>query len=421
MHTTRHHRRHRWITVVSAALFIVTACSNGSAGSASPAASAVPSTAASQGASQAAGDTVHVSILNKDMTPDEIKAEIQKEGGLVVGNWTYAATDKLVEEFQKYVKTTYGVDVKLDYSGTQSPSEYLTKLSAAAASGADTPFDVIAVEENYWADAVDLGLVEDFLPSGLVPNQQLLLKGFQHEPTSLAFQAASFIALVYNKAKAPWVTKLMDLADPRLKGKVTIPPPGDIGSGGYLLGLASELGKDYKDPEQMKEVVDWHMANVHPNVLKYTATESELIQLMDSGTVDTEMYWNGQTRLENFGGNKDVTQVVPTALYPINGYVWIPKKALHPVLAQIFINWRISPEVQFPNDWGLEPGPYTQLSEGFLGPEYVSHVPDWLEADYYNFYLKMDQIESSLQTLDWKAFNASSKVFQDYFAQKLGQ
>ena len=142
---------------------------------------------------------------------------------------------------------------------------------------------------------------------------------------------------------------------------------------------------------------------------------------MDSGTVDTEMYWNGQTRLENFGGNKDVTQVVPTALYPINGYVWIPKKALHPVLAQIFINWRISPEVQFPNDWGLEPGPYTQLSEGFLGPEYVSHVPDWLEADYYNFYLKMDQIESSLQTLDWKAFNASSKVFQDYFAQKLGQ
>ena len=54
----------------------------------------------------------------------------------------------------------------------------------------------------------------------------------------------------------------MDLADPRLKGKVTLPPPGDITAGGLFLGLASELGKDYKDPAQMKEVVDWVMTNI---------------------------------------------------------------------------------------------------------------------------------------------------------------
>ena len=101
--------------------------------------------------------------------------------------------------------------------------------------------------------------------------------------------------------------------------------------------------------------------------------------------------------------------------------MWIPKKAPHPVLAQIFINWRLAPEVQFPNDWPIEHGPWTQLSEGFLGDAYVSHIPDWFKADYYKNYLTIDQIKSSLQTIDWKAFNASSKVFQDYFAQKLGQ
>ena len=51
----------------------------------------------------------------------------------------------------------------------------------------------------------------------------------------------------------------------------------------------------------------------------------------------------------------------------------------------------------------------------------MSHIPDWFKDDYYKNYLTIDQIKSSLQTIDWKAFNASSKVFQDYFAKKLGQ
>jgi spermidine/putrescine-binding protein len=370
------------------------------------------------------GATKHVAIVNKDMTDAEIKAAVAAEGGLTVGNWTYTATDELVNQFQKYVKATYGADIKLTYVGSQSPSEYLTKLSAAKNSGSETPFDVIAVEENYWQDAIDQDLVDSFLPSDLVPNEKLLLDGFKHSPTALAFQAASFIALVYNKTKQPWIKSFKDLADPRLKGKVTVPPPGDISSGGLLLALSKELGKDYKDPEQMKEVVDWLVDNIGPNLVngdKYTSTESELQQLMDSGTADAEVFWNGQTRLEYFSGNKDVFQVVPAALFPINGYVWIPKKAPHPVLAQIFINWRLAPEVQFPNDWNIEHGPWTQLSEGFLGDAYVSHIPDWFKDDYYNNYLTIDQIKSSLQTIDWKAFNASSKVFQDYFAQKLGQ
>src|SRR3954470_9299934 len=39
---------------------------------------------------------VKVSILNKDMTRDEIVTEIQKEGQVNVGNWTYTANDTLI-------------------------------------------------------------------------------------------------------------------------------------------------------------------------------------------------------------------------------------------------------------------------------------------------------------------------------------
>ena len=140
---------------------VVSACTSqpttsGGASSA-PSASSAESPAAS---ASAAGETKHVSILNKDMTDDEIKAEIAKEGSVVVGNWTYTANDELVNQFQQYVKATYGADIKLIYEGSQQPSTYLTKLAAAKTGGNPAPYDVLAIEENYWADAMDQDLVD---------------------------------------------------------------------------------------------------------------------------------------------------------------------------------------------------------------------------------------------------------------------
>ncbi len=59
--------------------------------------------------------TKHVAIVDKDMTDEEIAAAIKAEGGLTVGNWTYTANEELVNQFQKYVKDTYGVDITLNY------------------------------------------------------------------------------------------------------------------------------------------------------------------------------------------------------------------------------------------------------------------------------------------------------------------
>ena len=400
---------------------ITTACSSQPTASGGASSAPSASSAASPAASaSAAATTKHVSILNKDMTDDEIKAEIAKEGSVVVGNWTYTANDELVKQFQTYVKDTYGADVTLTYQGTQQPSTYLTNLAAAKAGGNPAPLDVVAVEENYWADAMDQDLVDSVFPSDLIPNASMVLDIFKHDPTSIAFQSTAFPGVVYSKGRAGWMTKLQDLADPRMKGKVVLPPPGDITNGGLFLGLASELGKDYKDVAQMKEVVDWAVANLVPNVLKYTPDSAEMQQLLRTGAADAVSFWNSLARLEYFGGNTDAALLVPSAIYPVNGYLWVPKGAAHPVLAQVFINWRLAKDVQFPNAWPIDHGPWSELSEGFLGPDYVDQIPEWFAKDYFNYFPNLDQIKTFKQ-VDWKAYNASQKEWQDYYASKIGQ
>ena len=361
------------------------------------------------------------SVIGKDMSDADIKAAIAQEGTVNVGNWTYSATKEIVNQFQKYVKDTYGADIKLNYVGSQQPSEYLTKLAADQKAGNKASFDVIAVEENYWYDASQQGLVDDALKSTLIPNQSMVLDAFKHAPQSIAFQSTAYPAIVYNKDKAGFLTKLMDLADPRLKGKLTMPKPTDITAGGLLLGLASELGKDYKDPNQMKEVVDWAVKNIGPNVVKYTTDQATPQQLFESGAVDAVGFWNSLARLEYLGGHKEAALLVPPTIYPANGYLWIPKNAPHPVLAQIFMNWRLAKDVQFPNAWPIDHGQWSELSEGFLGPDYVDLVPDWFKADYNTYFPTLDQIKTGFKTIDWPAYNASSKVFLDYYSQQLGQ
>ena len=378
----------------------------------------VVASACSSTASPAAGGG---SAIGKQMTDAEVKAAVAAEGTVNVGNWTYSATAEIVNQFQKYVKDTYGADIKLNYVGSQQPSEYLTKLAADQKAGNKASFDVIAVEENYWYDASQQGLVDDALNSKLIPNAALVLDAFKHAPQSIAFQSTAYPAIVYNKDKAGFLTKLMDLADPRLKGKLTMPKPTDITAGGLLLGLASELGKDYKDPNQMKEVVDWAVKNIGPNVVKYTTDQATPQQLFESGAVDAVGFWNSLARLEYLGGHKEAALLVPPTIYPANGYLWIPKNAPHPVLAQIFMNWRLAKDVQFPNAWPIDHGQWSELSEGFLGPDYVDLVPDWFKADYNTYFPTLDQIKTGFKTIDWPAYNASSKVFLDYYSQQLGQ
>lgn len=379
--------------------------------------------------SPAANGPVNVPIVGKSMSTDDIKAAIQAEGEVTVGNWTYSANPQIVEQFQKYVKDLYGVDIKLNYVGSQTPTTYLTDLYAAVDSGQNAPYDVLAIEENYWAEvqarSQEQGtkLMEDYLPSGLIPNAERVLDNLKHVPTSIGFQSSATPGINYNKNNVDFLTDWKDLADERLKGKLLLWLPGDITGGGFLLGLAASLGKDYRDQNQMKEVIDFAVDKIGPNALKYTNQNSDIQGLMESNAVDAVIFWNGQARYEYFNGRTEwAFLVAASGQYAVNGYMWIPVKPKHPVLAQIFVDWRLSDDAQFPDidKWGITKGAWSELHEGFMGPSYVNDVPDWIKADYYTYFPTIEQLQTNYKAVDWTVYAANKDAWIDYWNGKLG-
>jgi spermidine/putrescine-binding protein len=376
-------------------------------------------------ASVAAQDgPVQVSIVNKEMTPDEIATAIKSEGVVNVGNWTYSANDTLVAKFKEFVSNKYGVDVKLNYEASQQPSTYLTSLYTQLQSGNPPVHDVLAIEENYWAEASSQPepVMEEFLPSGLIPNAERVFDMFKHYPTAIGFQASATPGIVFDKERAPYMQDWQDLADERLRGRLTLPLPGDITCAGLLLGIAASLGLDYKQPEQMTQAIDFAIQKIHPNVLQYTTDEATMQQLLRAGVVDAVGFWNGLARMEFLNGQTNTAlMIAKSGQYLANGYLWIPKGAPHPVLAQIFVDWRLSDDVQFPAEsWGLEHGPWAELQEGIIGESYTDLVPDWFKDDYFTYYPTPEQLETSYKTIDWDYYAEHVGEWMDYYSKGIG-
>ncbi len=368
---------------------------------------------------------IQVSILDRAMTMDEIKAEIEKEGQVNVGNWTYTANDTVIAKFVEHVKNVYGVDITLNYEASQAPSTYITNLYTALQSGNAPTYDVMAIEENYWAEAMSQAepVAQEFLPSGLIPNADRVIPMLKREPTAVGFQASATPGIVYNRERAPWLTDWTDLADERLKGRLLMFRPGDITSGGFLLGLCAALGGDYKNPEDMQAAIDFAVEKIHPNVLQYAADSATIQQLMRNGVVDAALFWNSLARMEFLGGETDTAfMIAESGQYLANGYMWIPKNAPHPVLAQIFVNWRLSDEAQFPPEsWGLEHGPWAELNEGLLGPSYEGLIPEWFADEYFNYYPTIEQLETNYKSVDWDYYAENVEGWMDAYSQGIGQ
>ncbi len=368
---------------------------------------------------------VQVSIVNQEMTRDDIIAAIQAEGEVNVGNWTYTANDTLIAQFQQYVSDTYGVDITLNYQASQAPSTYITNLYTALQSGNPPSLDVMAIEENFLAEALSQPepVAEEFLPSGLVPNAERTLEMFQQFPYGVGFQASATPGIVFDRERAPFIENYTDLADERLRQRLTMPLPGDITSGGILMGIAAALDLDYQVSAEMTEAIDFAIEAIHPNVLQYTTDSATMQQLLRGGVVDAVGFWNSLARMEFLNGQANTAfMLAPSGQFLANGYMWIPKGTPHPVLAQIFVDWRLSDEAQFPPEsWGLEPGPWAELNEGILGESYAELIPEWFAEDYFTYYPTIEQLSTSYRSVDWDYYAEHVGEWMDYYAQGIGQ
>lgn len=83
-------------------------------------------------------EKVWIPVLNRLMSFDDVVAEIEKEKKVIVANWTYWG---LIDTFwgpvlKKYVKDIYGVDIEVEWTGTQTAKGgFMGALDSALAAG----------------------------------------------------------------------------------------------------------------------------------------------------------------------------------------------------------------------------------------------------------------------------------------------
>jgi hypothetical protein len=372
-------------------------------------------------------EKVWIPIVNKMMSFDDVVAEIEAEKTVTVANWTYWG---LIDTFygpalKYYIKQIYGVDVDVTWTGTQSAKGgFMGALETSLAAGQTAPFDLTHLEQNFFPYAVDRGLAAPFLPSPLVPWAQYVDSWFLHYPYGIQFQNHAFPCFTINtKYVGDWLNGYKALADPRLKGKLSLWPTSDNGLWGWWAVMAGELGYDYHNLDDVKKTLDWVAKNIHPNVLKYTDDEGELDQLLSSETTWVSAYWCALPegyRVTNpvftgshlFPSFKGVDGKFPAPHPNLPGFLWIPKNTASPILAQIAADFELSPLALFPDihQWKFGPDDQTSESlwaraeEGLLGPGHEQFVPGWVNAlgpkGIGELYPTIEQAKAAPQ-LDW--------------------
>ena len=149
----------------------------------------------------------------------------------------------------------------------------------------------------------------------------------------------------------------------------------------------------------MTQAIDFAIEKIHPNVLQYTSDQRDHAAIT-AGRRSRRSQLLEQPRPHGVPGRttNTVFMIAESGQYLANGYMWIPKGTPHPVLAQIFVNWRLSDEVQFPDgELGPRAWAWAELKEGILGESYADLVPEWFAEDYFSYYPTVEQLETPVQ------------------------
>mgnify|MGYP001035698955 CR=1 FL=1 len=381
-------------------------------------------------------DKVWIPILNKFMSFDEVAAQIENEKKVSIANWTYwgLIDSYFTPSLKQYVKDLYGVDIEVEFLGTQAAKGgWVVAVETALAAGLSAPFDLMHIEVNFFEEAVSKGLAEPFLPSPLVPWANYVDAYFLRFPYGIQFQQHALANYTVNtKYVGDWLTGYKAFADPRLKGKLTIWPSSDNGLWGWWAVMAEELGYDYHNPNDMRTTLKWIADNIVPNVLKFTDDEGELADLLEKELSWVSAYWcalgegYGITRPELKGSQKLPYFTSTHANLP--GVYWIPRKTDHPVLAQIAADWELSAGFQMTdiNKWQLAPDVkrsqqlWAMALEGPLSEDYMQYVPDWVNQlgpnGIFELYPTIEQAKS-YPKLDWGYINGVVSDWIDYWKQ----
>lgn len=274
---------------------------------------------------------------------------------LVVSTWGLSE-DVLVEDVYGPFEEICDCEVVLE---TDTTAARYTKLST----NPDSSIDVIELSQSAAANGYEEGLFEK-IDTAQIPNLENLIDGAL-STVELGYGPAytvNSIGIIYNPELTGFeITSWEDLWDPRLEGMISIPELAST-FGPAMVYLASDhAGVDITTDDGAAAFEA--LAELKPNIVRTYAKSSDLANMFAAGEIAVAVVGDfGVPVISNAA--PEVEFVVPADYTYANfNTIDINKNSENKDLAYMYINWRISEELQTVTSKTLNEGPVNKNVE----------------------------------------------------------
>jgi putative spermidine/putrescine transport system substrate-binding protein len=252
------------------------------------------------------------------------------------------------------------------------PGNSTTTLAKLQAQKGNQEIDVAFIDDGPMEQALALGFCDKIENKGTIQDLYDNAKFGENRAVGFGFIATG---LTYNKkmfADNGWAvpTSWHDLEDPKFKGKVVVPP---ITNGYGLLALIMHAKLAGGGESNIDPGFDVMIDKIGPNVLTYEPSSGKLSELFQSGEVALAVWGSSRAKAladtgfpAGFAYPKEGAVALMAAVCPI-------VDSDVPDLAQSFIQYLVSPEVQAQLAAVTGFGPVNRNTK--LSPELEASVP----------------------------------------------
>lgn len=290
----------------------------GSTSSSAPADAASPAAPAASGsAAPAAGDT-------KDFGGAE----------LVVATWGWTAAN--VKELSKKFEETYNCKVIIDE--TAGNADRLNKIMAQKQS---PEMDVALMSQNFAVKGNNEGLFEK-LDTGIVTNLDNLYDFAKNSDGYGPCYSVVRYGIIYDKDQVPAPTSYQDLFNGKYDGLISIPDMSGTAGPYLLIALAEALGGSQDNVDPAFEL----LAKNKDKIAQFYTASSDVQTGFTSGEIAVSVFMDmNMPTLTEAGLN--VGWVDPKeGSFSAAATANVIKGCKNPELAQLFVNYLISDEIQ---------------------------------------------------------------------------
>jgi putative spermidine/putrescine transport system substrate-binding protein len=306
------------------------------------------------------------------------------------------------EALQKYAFDLFtrrtGIKVEVQFA---NPADFLAKMIASR--GREAPFDIVCLDDDVTAAAIDAGVLQKLDPSIVTNLKHLYPDAVNKQGYGATLFFFSF-GIAYNKdslkkAGVPEPKSWNDLWDPRLAGRVSVPDIINIQGRDFVVQMARMNGGSEATPEIGIDKIAKIKAHSY-----YTASSTLQAQL-ESGDVWVAP-WNNMRAASMADRRLPIGFVTPSeGAIGNTDTVNLVAGTRHPKEAQMLINDMLDPFAQLGMAKLLPTGPSTTLLADVIAAD----------ADWARKAPVTPEAHKALYLPDWSVFNKNLKKATDHW------